>query len=70
MFAVTEIKYRYLGNNLGIKLEEGKYPLSHVLGYVGYNKTVSETSPEEVDQLNVKYSKESLQPIIKMIQAS
>lgn len=67
MFAVTEIKFRYLGGSLGIKLEEGKYPLSHVLGYDGYDKTVSETSTEEVRQLNVKYSKESLQPIISTL---
>ena len=67
MFAVTEIKFKYLGNNSGVKLEEGKYPLSHVLGYDGYNKTVAEMPPEEVRQLNAKYSKENLQSIIEEV---
>lgn len=67
MFAVTELKFRYLGNGSGVKLEEGKYPLSHVLGYVGYDKTVAQMPADEVRKINAKYSKASLQPIIKAV---
>lgn len=64
MQATTELKFRFLGNNSGIKLEDGKYPLSYVLGYDGYSKAVNDMSPDEVRELNVKFSKDSLQPII------
>ncbi len=67
MFAVTELKFSYLGNSSGVKLEEGKYPLSHVLGYSGHDNTVAEMSSEEVRKLNAEYSQEDLRPIIEQV---
>lgn len=67
MFAVTELKFSYLGNSSVVKLEEGKYPLSHVLGYSGHDNTVAEMSSEEVRKLNVEYSQEDLRPIIEQV---
>lgn len=67
MYAVTELKFRFLGNNSGIKLEEGKYPLSNVLGYSGYDKTVADMTSDEVRNINASYSEEALRPIIQEV---
>jgi len=57
---LTSIPFVFLGNRSNIKREEGKYPLSSVLGSIGQKKTIIEMNFRESIEYYLKYCKSDL----------
>ena len=55
---ITEIPFKYIGNEKQITRIEGKYPLSYLLSHIDKNIAIVDTIPEQIKEYDLKYSLE------------
>jgi len=63
----TEIPYKFMGNTNNIRLQDMKYPLSHVLSPLEGNKSMIEMGQEEAMSYYLLFSREKIERTISKI---
>ena len=57
---ITEIPFKFIGNEKQIKRIEGKYPLSYLLSHLDKDIAIVDTSEQEVKEYDIRYSSKLL----------
>ncbi|MDD3190157.1 MAG: hypothetical protein PHI66_00460 [Candidatus Pacebacteria bacterium] len=63
----TEIPYKFMGNSAGVRREDFKYPLNHVIAALGESKSLYEMGDEKAMDYYLRYSEEKIKLAIGKI---